>query len=77
MSLLCQCYQSILLGMWELLRHMFCDFSLLFVHPSFFPSSKSVLPGSFSLDKEQAYLGIPNRQCYLDPIRLAMVTHLT
>lgn len=37
MSLLCQCYQSILLGVWELLRHMFCVFSLLFVHPSFFP----------------------------------------
>lgn len=30
----------------------------------FFPlSSKSVLPGSFSLDKERAYLGAPNRRC--------------
>lgn len=56
---------------------MFCDFSLLFVHPSFFLSSKSVLPGSFSLDKEQAYLGTPIRRCYLDPIRLMMATHLT
>lgn len=40
-------------------------------------SSKSVLPGSFSLDKEQAYLGTPIRHCYLDPIRLMMATHLT
>lgn len=42
----------------------------------FFLSSKSVLPGSFSLDKEQAYLGTPIRRCYLDPIRLMMATHL-
>lgn len=40
-------------------------------------SSKSVLPGSFTLDKEPADLGTPIRRCYLDPIRLMMATHLT
>lgn len=77
MSELCQYYQSILLGMWRLLRHVFCDFILLLVHPSFFFSSKSILPGSFSLDKEQAYIDSPIRRCFVDPIRLMKASHLT
>lgn len=38
-------------------------------------SCKSVLPGSFGLDKEPAFIG--TQQCYLDQISLMMVTHLT
>lgn len=53
MSLLCQCYQSILLGMWEFLRHMLWDLYILI----FFHSSKFIFYGSFSFDKERAYLG--------------------
>lgn len=44
----------------------------------FFSSScKSVLPGSFGLDKERAFIGTSTQQCYLDQISLMMLTHLT